>query len=543
MRHMPGDVKRQYRSQARAVAAEETRRRIREAAIELFASQGYLGTTLREVARRAGVGERTLYDSFGSKFRLWRHIVNMLTMGDDQRVPAADRPDAVAARQLDDPREAVAAHCAIGAALMERAGDMIMVGEAAAVADPELGRSMAVSLEATYRVHLLLAQRLEDRGDLRAGLDAQAAADILATIGSPYVFHALRRQRGWSAARYQEWLTATLTQQLIEPPEGMSRGANRPPPAFGAPPNLAAAGSKAGSVTIIERMATDGFLSSFDGVPIAYRDYGGDGDGLILLHGIGGNLESMHGLATRLMAERRVVTTDVRFCGQSGDAEAFRFADTVRDVEQLAAELDLRNVAVCGASMGGIIAGYFGARHPDRPVISIDGFEAGSLPAASTQEADEYEAWASATREGLEAMTAAPETGDRMWMEDQVQRHLHLQAAMDYRSERPELEARRNLVALGGDHYRRHPSRRLLDDQLADLSQSMIHTFRQCHGPILIIYCTQAGWPSALARELDGLARDLPNLRLEHLDASHTAPVWKEADRTTDLIRHFLRTQ
>jgi pimeloyl-ACP methyl ester carboxylesterase len=192
--------------------------------------------------------------------------------------------------------------------------------------------------------------------------------------------------------------------------------------------------------------------------------------------------------------------------------------------------------------MGGIAAGYFGARHPDRPVISIDGFEAGSLPAATPQEAEEYDAWAAATRDGLKSMTAPPETGDRAWMEDQVQRHLQFQEQMDYQSERAELEARRHLVALEGGTFRRHPSRRLLDDQLADLSQSMLHAFAQCHGAIMIIHCTQAGWPSALARELGRLARDLPDLRLEHLDASHTAPMWKEADATADLIRDFLST-
>ena len=36
-------------------------------------------------------------------------------------------------------------------------------------------------------------------------------------------------------------------------------------------------------------MPADGRFVSFDGTVIAYRDYGGDGDGLVLLHGIGGD--------------------------------------------------------------------------------------------------------------------------------------------------------------------------------------------------------------------------------------------------------------
>ena len=289
-------------------------------------------------------------------------------------------------------------------------------------------------------------------------------------------------------------------------------------------------------------MVFDGSIESFDGVRIAYRDYGGEDDGLVLLHGIGGNLESMHGLATRLATDRRVVTADVRFCGQSGDAEVFHFEDCVRDVERLTVELELANIAVAGASMGGIIAGYFGAKHPDRPVVSIDGFEAGSLPAASAKEAEEFEAWASAARQGLEQMTAPPETGDRHWMEAQVQRYLQMFEQLDYRSSRPELEARRHFVAVGAGSFRRHPARQLLTGHLADISQSMIHIFERCEGPFMIIHCTQAGWPPALARELDALALRRPSFRLEHIHATHTAPMWKEADRTAQLVRDFLST-
>ena len=64
---MPGGVKRPYRSPRRTAAAAATRAAIREAAASLFLQQGYAATTMREVAARAGVGERTLYDAFPTK--------------------------------------------------------------------------------------------------------------------------------------------------------------------------------------------------------------------------------------------------------------------------------------------------------------------------------------------------------------------------------------------------------------------------------------------------------------------------------------------
>ncbi|HEX5406405.1 MAG TPA: helix-turn-helix domain-containing protein [Pseudonocardiaceae bacterium] len=63
---MADPVKRAYRSPARAA----TRARIREAATRLFVAQGYVATTLRQVAAAAGVGERTLYDAFPSDWLL-----------------------------------------------------------------------------------------------------------------------------------------------------------------------------------------------------------------------------------------------------------------------------------------------------------------------------------------------------------------------------------------------------------------------------------------------------------------------------------------
>jgi AcrR family transcriptional regulator len=208
-------VKRQYRSPARTAAAEETRTRIRDAARELFIAKGYQATTLKDVAERGGVGERTLYDSFGNKLGLLRHTVAMLTMGDESRVPAADRPVAVTAREMDDPREALAAHLRIGTDLMNRAGDLLLVSGANPGVDPDLERTITRGTQAAYDINLQLAQRLHARGELRAGLSAATAADTMFTLTSPGVFHTLRRTRRWGQQRYQDWVIDSATQQLL----------------------------------------------------------------------------------------------------------------------------------------------------------------------------------------------------------------------------------------------------------------------------------------------------------------------------------------
>jgi AcrR family transcriptional regulator len=210
-------VKRAYRSEVREAAAAETRQRIRRAAAELFVSRGYTRTTLAEVAERAGVGERTLYDQFGNKIVLFRHTIAFLAVGDETRVPISDRPEVVAARDAEDPRQALALHVRFNAELMERAGDLITMGWSLAEIEPELHQTVMRGGRAAYDMHLALTKRFEDRGELRPGLDAATAADIAYGLDAPMLWKVLRRERRWSRKRYHDWVLQCMEQQLLAP--------------------------------------------------------------------------------------------------------------------------------------------------------------------------------------------------------------------------------------------------------------------------------------------------------------------------------------
>ncbi|HHX38561.1 MAG TPA: TetR/AcrR family transcriptional regulator [Armatimonadetes bacterium] len=56
------------------LTAEERRERILEAALELFAEQGYAASTTRELARRAGITEPVIYLHFESKEAVLREV-------------------------------------------------------------------------------------------------------------------------------------------------------------------------------------------------------------------------------------------------------------------------------------------------------------------------------------------------------------------------------------------------------------------------------------------------------------------------------------
>jgi AcrR family transcriptional regulator len=56
------------------VPADATRRRLRTAALELFVEQGVVETTTRDLAKKAGIAEGTIYRHFESKDELVRDL-------------------------------------------------------------------------------------------------------------------------------------------------------------------------------------------------------------------------------------------------------------------------------------------------------------------------------------------------------------------------------------------------------------------------------------------------------------------------------------
>src|SRR5688572_18815296 len=112
------------------------------------------------------------------------------------------------------------------------------------------------------------------------------------------------------------------------------------------------------------RPVTDLFVDAHDGIRLAVRDHGGDGRPLVLLHGAGTHLLSLEQLAANL-SDFRVVATDVRWSGWSGDSPVYDWRDLVRDVESVIDALSLDAPVVAGHSWGGMIAAHYGVAHPE----------------------------------------------------------------------------------------------------------------------------------------------------------------------------------
>lgn len=57
----------------------ETKKKLLEATLGLISEKGYLGATTREIAKKAGVTEVTLFRHFGSKERLFEEVLSVYT--------------------------------------------------------------------------------------------------------------------------------------------------------------------------------------------------------------------------------------------------------------------------------------------------------------------------------------------------------------------------------------------------------------------------------------------------------------------------------
>jgi AcrR family transcriptional regulator len=170
---------------------------------------------MRDIARAAGVGERTVYAAFPSKADLFRHVLDVATVGDEQPVAVANRPEIQDAFGQTDPRTAISQAIDYTVALFERAGDLIMVTVQAAEADPDMRAAADAGSHATRQLWRTLTRVLNDAGALRPGLTAQTAADILYALASPHTHQLLRRHCKWTTRRYHTWLLNVVTQQLL----------------------------------------------------------------------------------------------------------------------------------------------------------------------------------------------------------------------------------------------------------------------------------------------------------------------------------------
>jgi AcrR family transcriptional regulator len=201
-------VKRRYRSPLRQAQAEQTRQRILDAGLRLFAERGYPLTSVAQIAEAAGVSAETIYSSVGSK----RGIIDgLLARVDAEGV--IDRARAAVAERGGTPRAVLEVYAESAGRFWTAHSDLVEILRKG-VGDPEIGDQW-LERETGRRGLFVAAVASWPPGTLRPGIDAERAADIAWALTGEETYGRLVERRGWPVEAYIAWVTGVLVSELL----------------------------------------------------------------------------------------------------------------------------------------------------------------------------------------------------------------------------------------------------------------------------------------------------------------------------------------
>ncbi len=209
----PDRVARPYRSPVRTAQAEATRTRICAAAAPLFAEQGYIATSVRQLAVAAGVSVETLY-GLGGKAAVFLRSFELAFSG---------TPDGASLLDLDvlQPTWAAATLDEVLTGMVgfivdsnERSAGLWSAYIAGANHDPDLAAAYAARMQAMREDGRRVLAHVVGRGLCPAPADAELAVDEVWVTLHPSQYVLLVGHAGWSRDRYRLWLQTSVRRVL-----------------------------------------------------------------------------------------------------------------------------------------------------------------------------------------------------------------------------------------------------------------------------------------------------------------------------------------
>lgn len=208
--------KREYDVTGRQAKADETRRRILEAARKQFMERGYAGATAESIAAEAGVAAPTIYAIFKNKKKLLVSLMNVSpATGVEDHTPMLERTSVQAVSEQHDQRHQLQMFAKVVAANLNQVAAISETMKDAAKVESDFDRILQ-KLNKQRLEHMTFAvHQIAANGSFREILNGDFALNTVWTLTSPEVFLLLTRDRGWSKEQYAEWLADLLIRALL----------------------------------------------------------------------------------------------------------------------------------------------------------------------------------------------------------------------------------------------------------------------------------------------------------------------------------------
>lgn len=203
-------AKRGYSSPSRVKAADEKRSRILSSAHALFGEQGIEAVTISDIARQSQVSASTVYAVFKSKEGILRCLMEQALFGgryqSTQQILAGVR----------DPVEAIALTARVARSIYESESSELGPLRNVSGFAPALKNIEEEFEQARYSMQQERVRQLFAAGRAKQGITMDEARRILWLYTSRDVYRMLVVNGGWTHNRYEEWLSQTLVEALVD---------------------------------------------------------------------------------------------------------------------------------------------------------------------------------------------------------------------------------------------------------------------------------------------------------------------------------------
>lgn len=248
-----------------------------------------------------------------------------------------------------------------------------------------------------------------------------------------------------------------------------------------------------------------------------YREEGGDGPNLVILHGLFGSSDNWLPQARMLADDTHVYLVDLRNHGQSPHSDEFNYDVMADDIGEFIEAHGISSPVLLGHSMGGKTAMTLALKNPDLPagIVVID-----IAPRSYPDQHDRIV-------EGLNALSLA-DLKSRQDADEALSPYVPEPAVRQFLLKNLKRESS------GGFSWKMNLD--AISRNISEVSKAAVNG-SSFPGPALFVRGARS--PYVTDGDLEGIRKLFPEARLETLDTGH----WVQAERPRELVemvRSFL---